>query len=115
MLEMMFSGCEEWDKVIKMIFLQESHLLDDFLVEMKGYETKVPPNLSSPKPRSIKSCPFHLLAYLGQRWIFFIFDSFLYLLSGFLAASGETCHEYSLPPVITLGFPRPLHTLDDVG
>ena len=101
MLEMMYSGCEEWDKVIKIIFLQESHHLDDFLVETKGYEWKVPPNLSSLKPWSTESWLLHLLAYLGQRWIF-IFDSFLYLLSGFLTASGETCHEYSLPPVTTL-------------
>ena len=35
-LELVYSGCEEWVQLMKIIFLEESHQLDVFLVGMKG-------------------------------------------------------------------------------
>lgn len=35
-LEVIYSGGEEWDKLMKTVFFEESHQLVEFLVEMKG-------------------------------------------------------------------------------
>lgn len=86
----------------KIIFLQESHQLDEFLVEMKELSQRSPTPLFSQPPGPPKSWLFHQLVCLGQRWIFSTFGNFSHLLSGFLSASGEACHEYSLPPIISL-------------
>lgn len=35
-LQVVYSGGEEWDKLMKTVFFEESHQLDEILIEMKG-------------------------------------------------------------------------------
>lgn len=66
-LEMVYSGCEEWVQLIKIITLGESHQLHVFFGRDEGPVSQALVSLFIlPKSCPPKSWLFHLFAYLSQ-------------------------------------------------
>lgn len=91
-LEMVYSGCEEWVQLIKIIILGESHQLDVFFGRDKG-----PVSQRSPKPLSSQNLVhqnpgFFICLHICLRWPCLTFENLLYLFSVFIF-----CIQRSLP------------------
>lgn len=82
-LEMVYSGCEEWDQLIKIIILGESHQLDVFFGRDEGPVSQRSLKLLSSQNLVHQNPGLFICLHICLRWPCLTFENFLYLFSVF--------------------------------
>lgn len=102
-LEMVYSGCEEWVQLIKIITLGESHQLHVFFGRDEGPVSQALVSCLSSQNLVHQNPGFFICLHICLRWPCLTFELLILIFSVFyFSVSREACHGYSPPPVITL-------------